>query len=373
MGRAIAAAVTILAVASPGHGQATGVVDVGMSSVHYDGYLASGAAYLNPTFRFEAPNVAFAAKGSGVVFESGSHILQGTVAGAWRSRQVGQWRAEVSGSGGVTSYTTTDDRDYPVYGHVLARLRTHYAARRSGAWVGAAVGQSFFGDAAEVPVEVGAGAWVAGARVAASGTIRQTWLGDISYIDVSASVRWVHQRFDFAGTAGVRTASAGGGSGTWAEGSLRVPIAGPVAALIGGGQYPSDPVRGLLAATFVTAGVSVTAFGGRATPRLPVPDRRPDVQPAGPRLAVEELVGGSVAIVITAPGATSVELAGDFTDWQAVTLEPASGGTWVLQTALAPGVYRVNVRIDGGAWTVPVGHASLEDDFGGVVALLVVS
>jgi hypothetical protein len=36
------------------------------------------------------------------------------------------------------------------------------------------------------------------------------------------------------------------------------------------------------------------------------------------------------------------------------------------------GLYRIDVRVDGGAWTVPPGLAAVPDDFGGEVGLLVV-
>jgi hypothetical protein len=62
----------------------------------------------------------------------------------------------------------------------------------------------------------------------------------------------------------------------------------------------------------------------------------------------------------------------DFTDWQPVPLRAAGDDLWELSVALAPGSYRFNVRTDGGAWVVPPGVTALADDFGGIVALLVV-
>jgi hypothetical protein len=40
--------------------------------------------------------------------------------------------------------------------------------------------------------------------------------------------------------------------------------------------------------------------------------------------------------------------------------------------ALTPGVHRLNVRIDGGAWLVPVGARPEESDFGDKVGVIVV-
>jgi hypothetical protein len=70
-------------------------------------------------------------------------------------------------------------------------------------------------------------------------------------------------------------------------------------------------------------------------------------------------------------GATRVELMADFTDWQPMELE-GRGGVWERAVPLAPGTYRLLIRIDGGEWVAPPGLAVVDDDFGGKVGLLVV-
>ena len=62
---------------------------------------------------------------------------------------------------------------------------------------------------------------------------------------------------------------------------------------------------------------------------------------------------------------------GDFTDWEPVALRRADG-RWTLELALAPGVHRLNVRVDGGEWRVPPSLTGVDDGFGGRVGLLVV-
>jgi hypothetical protein len=81
---------------------------------------------------------------------------------------------------------------------------------------------------------------------------------------------------------------------------------------------------------------------------------------------------GVRALTIRGVRAERVELAGDFTDWQPVALERTRGPAWELSVELAPGVYRLNVRIDGGAWQVPRGATPQQDEFGGVVGLIIV-
>jgi 1,4-alpha-glucan branching enzyme len=73
---------------------------------------------------------------------------------------------------------------------------------------------------------------------------------------------------------------------------------------------------------------------------------------------------------VVAPHVRVVELMGDFTDWRPVVLAKAGDGIWEVTLPIAPGIHRVNVRADGGAWGAPPGLTVATDDFGGVVGLL---
>ena len=86
-------------------------------------------------------------------------------------------------------------------------------------------------------------------------------------------------------------------------------------------------------------------------------------------------VRGSVSlfeIVIRAPGTERVEVMGSFTDWQPVVLSGDDSGHWRFRLALAPGLHRINVRIDGGEWIAPAGTSAMPDDFGGTVGVFVI-
>jgi hypothetical protein len=67
-----------------------------------------------------------------------------------------------------------------------------------------------------------------------------------------------------------------------------------------------------------------------------------------------------------------VEIAGDFTDWQPMSLAPARQGGWEIVLRIPPGVHQINVRIDGGPWMVPGGTTRLVGDYDDEVGSFVV-
>jgi 1,4-alpha-glucan branching enzyme len=75
----------------------------------------------------------------------------------------------------------------------------------------------------------------------------------------------------------------------------------------------------------------------------------------------------------TVPGARTVEVSGDFNQWQAIPLAEVSPHVWQATLPLEPGVHRVSVRVNGENWMAPPGIASVEDEFtGNRVGILVV-
>lgn len=125
-------------------------------------------------------------------------------------------------------------------------------------------------------------------------------------------------------------------------------------------RQPPDWVRGADAAEWVGVGMRfyeprpATARAARIRPVLTV------------------VPGDSLRRVrVLAPGARTVELMADFTDWSPVTLAVARGA-FEGAFALSPGTHRVLVRVDGGAWRPAANTPAVDDDLGGRVGLLVV-
>ncbi len=83
-----------------------------------------------------------------------------------------------------------------------------------------------------------------------------------------------------------------------------------------------------------------------------------------------------VQFVLEAPGATSVSLAGDFSDWEAsVTLSDQNqDGLWTARVPVRPGVYGYMFLIDGTEWqTDPRADRYQDDGFGNRNAVLAIA
>lgn len=130
------------------------------------------------------------------------------------------------------------------------------------------------------------------------------------------------------------------------------------------GTYPSDRVRALPAARFATLGVRIQ----RGRPAFEDWFRAPDLPP----FRIDTLGGGARVVRIRAPRAMRLELTGDFTDWTTLPMRAAGRGEWELMLPIAPGTYRVSVRVDGGRWRAPPGLVTVTDEFGSEGAVVVV-
>jgi 1,4-alpha-glucan branching enzyme len=110
----------------------------------------------------------------------------------------------------------------------------------------------------------------------------------------------------------------------------------------------------------------------QAAHQSPLESGQPDILPDVTGFAAERSAPGFVTLKVSAPRARILEITGDFTNWLPVQLRPSGGGWWSTALPISPGKYQMNLRIDGGAWTVPPGLLSMLDEFGGTVGLLVI-
>src|SRR5437763_20422 len=229
----------------PSAAQVTGTLDIGVSTVRYDGFLPSGAAAVTPAVRWNRPAGVLTVSGTYLRFESGHRTLQALLAGSLLTPPGARpWRGDLAVSAAASRYTTD----------------------------------------------------------AISGT----------------------------------------SAGRYPTAALRLRTAVP---------------RRLVthdAAALAHRG----ADGGTAPPAA--------------RLQVQSDRGGLVRLVVQAAGATRVELAADFTDWQPLALTRRADGMWEAVLQIASGLHRVNVRIDGAAWLAPAGITRAADEYGSEVGIFAV-
>ncbi len=74
------------------------------------------------------------------------------------------------------------------------------------------------------------------------------------------------------------------------------------------------------------------------------------------------------------PGAHSVALVGDFTDWRTdrLKLTDDGDGNWQVTVKLPPGRYRFAYVVDGGEWRSDAAAAPVLDDFGRPTSVMTV-
>src|SRR5438876_1176719 len=104
--------------------QTTATVDVGVSTVRYDGFLASAAGSLTPALTWERPGAVVTARGTYLHFESGRRSLQGLIAASLftpPSLLPHRWRGQLSLSAGGSDYA-----DFASFWHATGEARLHY-------------------------------------------------------------------------------------------------------------------------------------------------------------------------------------------------------------------------------------------------------
>jgi hypothetical protein len=343
--------------------------------VHYDDFLPSAAASLGSTVAVQARSAALRARASYLLFETGNSTWQAALAGAYFTRRIGPARPELWAAVGGSRYV-----NFPSFWHAIGGTRFHFGIERGTVWVDGSVGRTAFGTATRPVAIVGAGVWTR--RYGPTVTLATSYVrvGDTTYSDLQGTARVRRGAVELDGVLGARLWSSGGGRGVYADGTVAVPLSSAAALVLAGGRYPTDPTRGTISGNYMSAGLRV---------RMPTPGRRPAPRtpeplfttsgPGSPRengteaqLEVHPERAGAVRLLVRAPNATHVELAGDFTDWRPLALTPAGPGRWEAALHIAPGVHHINVRLDRGPWFAPGGTARATDDYGGEIGIFVV-
>lgn len=173
--------------------------------------------------------------------------------------------------------------------------------------------------------------------------------------------------------AAFRQAAPSGDAPAWLEQKVmseidHLPEPGALSRFVGWLTSPR-PIRisPLTAAIAVAGLAAVLLLPGRST--------SPDPMDTSPVAGSESETVVYVQFMLDAPGATSVAVAGDFSEWQpSFTLEdPDQDGVWTGRVPVSPGVHAYMFVIDGTEWqTDPRAQRYQDDGFGNQNAVLAV-
>lgn len=310
---------------------------------------------------------------SGTYSQFGSNwSIQGTASGSLFSR-VGGFLGELSLFGGGSSH-----RDGSRTGELLANARLHLQRRSSELFAGVGGGTTSFGDETRTIVLGELGAETDLDNAVATFSITPVTMGDsIKYADSQLSFVMQRPLFDLSalvgGRVGDQLTSLGGTARVWGNVSVSRWLTSNFAVVASGGTYPIDPTQGYPGGRFVSLGLRIASAARRvSSPSIDVSVSQSDSNTASVVKFLTERNAGVVTFRIFAPSAQSVELTGDFTNWEPLAAAPVGEGWWTVARPLIIGKYQMNLRIDGGKWVVPPGLLAIVDEFGGNVGLLVI-
>jgi hypothetical protein len=355
--------------------QVRGTLDVGGASVRYGDSVRVTATTIAPAIRLDGG--PFTAEAAGSVSAGGGGVWssQGGLAASLLSRRFGVGQVEVVTAGGGTMH-----QDGTRTGQYLGRARLHASGVTRGLWIGAAAGQGWDGSLWRGSVEGDVGVWAQRNGMTVVGTVRPVSIADsIRFTDLAAMVRHEATRLDLSASAGVRSGivSQAGSPNAWGSVSAALWVAPTLALVADGGSYAADPNQGFPGGTYLSVSLRIAPNRrrwARGAERVPSTAAVPRGAVAASNARVEVVAQGSGRYVVRvrAPGARKVEIMGDFTGWKPTDLTAAPNGWWSVVIQITPGVAQMNVRLDGGAWTVPAGATAQTDEFGAPVGVVIV-
>ena len=367
--RVLAVMALALGVATPARAQLRTSLDVGAASVTYDGDYRSSAMSLTPTLELSRARTSVLATGSLSRFEAGGHSISGVVGASLLTSGSSRVRGEL----GLVAGGSTPDEGFSTT-RFLGQLRLHVLHGDGGMWLGVNGGQAGIAGTYRGVRAGEAGGWWRAGTLLLTAALEPASVGDSGWVDVRANVRWERGPLEVGAAAGVRS-GAFTSERRWQAIDATWWIGRFVALTAAGGSYLADPMQSTPGGRYVSVGVRLSRHGpqAQAIAELRRAARAPLLaRPVADAMEVRAGAGARRVVVITAPGARTVELMGDFTEWRILSLASAREGRWEIALPIDAGTHRFNVRVYGGAWGAPRGVTTITDDFEGVVGILTV-
>lgn len=362
-----------LLAAAPAVAQTVGSLDAGLTRVGYSGVPGITAYSVSPALQLFRPNASLLASGVFSEFGGGGWSAQGSASGSLFVPSGSRFQVEL---GTALAGTIPDSGSGTA--DLLGLARFHLADARHGLWAGGSLGRAYDGVSWRTAAGLEAAGWARLGNATVVASTSPTWIGDsLRFLDNEATLRWVRGPVELGAYGGFRTwfEPAGATATAWGGATAAYWLTNNLALVVAGGSYPADFSQGLPSGSYITFTMRV------ATRRPPTPSKleareyrllQPLARPVVPDFLVTTVKGDSRLVRVRAPSAESVEIMGDFNDWRPRRLTKGTGGDWTVVIPISKGTHRMNLRVNGGDWGVPPGVTALNDDFGGVVGVLVV-
>ena len=370
--------------------QLAGTLDMGAGTYRPERAIPGGIASIAPTLRYFSGPLELAGTGVYSDAPAGRWNFQGGTAATLRSPAIGAFHFEATGNAEWTSHYRA--RGATIFTGGVRAYVTPGAGTR--VWIGRYLGQaSALG--ARRPMErseIGGSANLGSVQLEfslANTTVdRSLMFGPngprdslegsspiptetnqvdrVALTDAVVSGRWRIRSVEIDALVGRRFSRTTPEITIWGVSASR--SISPSLALVGAaGRSASDPVTSVPGARYFALGLRLKVGSSLPVvlPTLPVATATAPFRIGPPLSAGRE-------IVVQAPKAEAVELAGDFTDWKPVALQRWGVDGWRVLLPVAPGLHRLAIRIDGGEWHAPPGTRAVINEFGGQVAEVVV-
>ena len=343
-----------------------GSVDAGALHMQYADSVNANAIAVTPSLWIDTRRASLTTIATLSEFSGGGWSAQGSADGSLFTPR----RGLLLGEFGATAGGSTRN-DASRTGQLLGRARAHLSQDTRGVWIGAGFGGTWDGVEWRNVLEGEAAAWIQAANASASLSATPIVVDDsIRYTDTQLSGALNFARVDVDASAGFRAGSQlptlGGTAKSWGSVSVSGWIASRIALVASAGTYPVDLTQGFPGGRFASFSIR---FGSRRF--NPVRESKVEALPRSV-FALRNVDGGLREIRIRVPAAATVEIMGDFTDWAAVRLQPEGNDWWSARLPIQSGIHEMNMRIDGGSWTVPPGLPKKSDEFSGSVGVLVI-
>ncbi len=376
---------------APAEAQFTGALDVGAGTAHSDDAFSGAVATLAPSLTFEAGPFRVGATGAYSSGPSGRWNFQGGTSAALISPRFGPFTLEANGDLGWTWHDEVQGVT-TVEGGLRAWA---YPSATTTVWVGGSLGNAYslslwrplrrtqVGSAARLgPVRLALSltstafdvatspGFNPDATIASGDTVAVSAARGVRrsvFTDGMISGRLTLAAFELDVALGRRFSRSTPELTLWSATVSRGLTPG-LALVAAAGRSATDPVTALPGSRYVVLGMRVR-FGTPAARSRPV---ERVVRRDAEAFRIGPVEAGGRPIRLRAPGAQVVELAGDFTDWLPVSLERRGKEEWVGRIAIAPGIHRVAMRVDGGEWRPPPGTRPVTSEFGPEVGEIVV-